>query len=756
MKQCKKALCIALVLSMLAFLPLAVQPMAAAVTTPVLAAGRVHTVVVRDDGTTWTWGYNGAGILGAGMFNGVRPPIHETPVRVIYSNLDSAIAVTAGSHHSVGLRADGTVWAWGANGIGQLGSGNIFHFAAPVRTINITDITAISTGSFHNVALQDNGTVWAWGDNDAGQLGDGTTTARHTAVQVQNINNATVVAAGERHNLAIADDGTVWAWGFNVFGQIGDGASGVANNRTAPVQVQNLSSVTAVAAGNAHSVALRSDGTVWTWGHNSRGQLGNGTSGNWQYHSTAPAQVPGLENIIAIAASGDHTIALRADGTVWGWGWNNNGQLGDGTTIMRTSPVQMQGVDDVAAIATGSAHSVAMRNDGTVWTVGSNSHGQLGDGTTANSLISVQVAGLNLLTNPPVQVPATGVTIAGAASHDLIVGDVLQLSANVTPVNATNQAVVWASSDPNVALVNAAGEVQAVAAGNATITATTMSGNHVASVTITVDIIPVTSISIDGEATRTLILWYQIDLVARIAPTNATYQNITWASSNPSVATVTANGRVRMIAYGTSIITATTVCGQQAFMTVICRDPATVVRSVSITGDPNQRRVEVGNTFQLTAVVLPETATNRNVTWSSEHPEIATVDQNGLVTALQPGRAVILAVSEDGGRVAPATVTVIEPIIPPHFSQGERMTLRYRGRTQLNFNSSAGNVRSWHSDDTSVISVDANGNIRGVSRGTARVIAIDSAGHSATITVTVNYVWWQWIIIIFLFGWVWY
>ncbi|WP_309889956.1 PKD domain-containing protein [Archangium sp.] len=246
---------------------------------------------------------------------------------------------------------------------------------------------AITSGESHSASLKKDGTVWAWGANNLGQLGDGTTTQRLSPVQVSGLTGVTGLDAGEAHSLALRQDGTVWTWGYNTDGQLGDGTT---THRSSPVQVPGLSGVTALAPGRTHSLVLRQDGTVWAWGANSNGQLGDGTT----LQRNSPVKVTGLSGVTAIAAGIFHTLALRQDGTVWAWGTNGNGQLGDGTTTQRNSPVQVAGLSGVTALTGCYTHSVALRQDGTVWAWGHNYYGQLGDGTTTPRSSPVQVTGL--------------------------------------------------------------------------------------------------------------------------------------------------------------------------------------------------------------------------------------------------------------------------------------------------------------------------------------------------------------------------
>jgi alpha-tubulin suppressor-like RCC1 family protein len=341
----------------------------------------------------------------------------STPVQV--SDLTGVTGVAAGLEDSLALKSDGTVWAWGYNNEGQLGNGtsDIDLHPTPVQVSGLTGVTGVAAGGWYGLALKGDGTVWAWGINSVGQLGNGTTTNSNTPVEVEGaggsgyLTDVTAIAAGGRHSLALRRDGTVWAWGWNSFGQLGIGTSDSSPHPT-PVQVSGLTDVIAVAAGYGHSLALRRDGTVWAWGRNNWGQLGNGTTTN----SNTPVEVEGtggsgyLTDVTAIGAGTSHSLALRRGGTVWAWGYNNEGELGDGTTTNSSTPVQVSGLTDVTAIAAGGNHSLALGPDGNVLAWGDNSFGQLGNGTTTNSSTPVQASGLTDVT-----------AIAGGNAHSLAV-----------------------------------------------------------------------------------------------------------------------------------------------------------------------------------------------------------------------------------------------------------------------------------------------------------------------------------------------
>jgi alpha-tubulin suppressor-like RCC1 family protein len=342
------------------------------------------SAVGQSVGSVFAWGDNYYGELG----NGVAP-YSSTPVQV--NSLSGVQAVASGRWHVLALK-DGTVWAWGYNGGGQLGNGTTTESGTPAQVLGpggsgyLTGVVAISAGSSHSLAVKSDGTVWAWGSNYYGELGDGTINDSSTPVQVYGLSGITAVAAGYDHSLALKSDGTVWAWGYGSYGQLGNDA--YVYQQTTPVQASGLSGVTLIAAGDNHSLARESDGSLWTWGDNEYGQLGNAATG---YDSFTPLQVTSLSGVQAIAAGGNHTLAVTSGGAVWAWGYNGYGQLGDGTNTDSSTPVQVSGLSGVVAAAGGYWHSLAVKGDGATFAWGDNSRGQLGDGSAVASNTPVQV-----------------------------------------------------------------------------------------------------------------------------------------------------------------------------------------------------------------------------------------------------------------------------------------------------------------------------------------------------------------------------
>jgi len=344
-------------------------------------AATLHTVYLKNDGTVWAWGSNSNGQLG----NGTTIDRH-VPAQV--SGLSGMTAIAAGSNFTVALKNDGTVWAWGGNSNGQLGNGTTTDIYIPAQVSGLSGMTAIAAGNNFTVALKNDGTIWTWGGNSNGQLGIGTTTDSYTPVLVSGSNSIIAIAAGYNHTVALTNIGVVWAWGGNSNGQL---CNGTTTDTNIPGVVGGSNSVMAIAAGNAFTVALQSvqlDSRVWACGSNNNGQLGVGTTTDIY----TPVQVSGMSSAgaIGIAAGYDHAVAMKTDGTVWAWGGNSSGQLGNGTTTGSLTPVQVGGMSGVTAVAAGQKDTVALKIDSTVWAWGYNFYGQLGNNSTTDSYIPVQ------------------------------------------------------------------------------------------------------------------------------------------------------------------------------------------------------------------------------------------------------------------------------------------------------------------------------------------------------------------------------
>jgi alpha-tubulin suppressor-like RCC1 family protein len=308
------------------------------------------------------------------------------------------------------LRSDGTVWTWGWNGVAQLGNGTTNDAHTPAQISGLSNVVAISGRGYHCLALKSDGTVWAWGLNQSGQLGNGTTSMTLVPVQVAGLTNPAAISAGYTVSLARMSNGTVRVWGTGPKGELGQGNFG--DHSYTPIQVMGLSNVVSVSADFQEPNALKSDGTIWMWGWNNLGQLGDGTTAD----TNLPTQVLNLTNMIFAGPTGDRdNCALGADHKVWTWGRNYNGQLGIGTTdqVAHPFPVQVPAFGNgyVVSVQTPDWHSLALESDGTLWGWGSNDHGQLGNGTTNDAYSPT-------LVQWPLVAASPGITLSGKKLTD--------------------------------------------------------------------------------------------------------------------------------------------------------------------------------------------------------------------------------------------------------------------------------------------------------------------------------------------------
>jgi alpha-tubulin suppressor-like RCC1 family protein len=310
---------------------------------------------LRRNGTLWAWGGYSTGETGTNS-EGTR----ASPTLVVGGFTDWC-QVSAGRVHALGLRCNSTAWAWGSNGQGRLGDNSALQRNSPVSVVGgFTDWRQVSAGNYHSLGVRTNGTAWAWGSNSNGRLGDDTTISRSSPVSVVGgFTDWCQVSAGNYHSLGVRNNGTAWAWGGNNTGQLGDGT---AISRSSPVSVVGgFTDWCQVSAGYAHNLGIRTNGTAWAWGCNNAGQLGDGTAIS---RSSPVSVVGGFTDWCQVSAGRAHALGVRTNGTAWAWGCNNAGRLGDNTAIDRSSPVSVVGgFSNWSVVGTGpvSAFSLAVR-----------------------------------------------------------------------------------------------------------------------------------------------------------------------------------------------------------------------------------------------------------------------------------------------------------------------------------------------------------------------------------------------------------
>jgi alpha-tubulin suppressor-like RCC1 family protein len=341
--------------------------------------GGFYSTALKANGTLWAWGSNASGNFGNGTTTNSNVPIQ-------IGTDDNWVKLDAGRAFTVGLKANGTLWAWGINDEGQLGIGSTISQNTPTRIGTDSTWVSFSVSEKNVGAIKSNGTLWVWGQNTYSQLGDGTTVRKTIPTQLGTATNWVSISFSSRYAIAHQANGSLWAWGSNSNGNLGDGTT---INRTTPVQIRTAPNEwVRIAVAGYVSFGLKADGTIWGWGLNQYGSLGNGTTTS----SSTPLQIGTDNNWISISAVGYHVLALKANGTLWAWGFNNNGQVGigsSGTNVL--TPTQIGNDSSWASVFTGGENSMALKTNGTLWAWGRNSDGQLGNNSTTNSSTPIQI-----------------------------------------------------------------------------------------------------------------------------------------------------------------------------------------------------------------------------------------------------------------------------------------------------------------------------------------------------------------------------
>ena len=611
------------------------------------------TININGSGNVYDWGSNVYGQLGNSSNTDITSG--ATPL----SGMTGVVEVSAGAFFTLVLKSDGTVWSFGDNSNGQLGNDTTNSSNVPVQVLGplgqgyLSNVIAISAGAHLGVALKSDGTVWDWGINSVnslGSLGDGTYNDSYVPVQVRDPANdgyltgiVAIASGGASFNMALKSDGTVYAWGYGGNGELGN--NGKANSNL-PVQVLGplgtgyLSNILAIAAGNDQCLALKSNGTVWAWGDDGEGQDGDnspGTSAN-----LVPVQVSGLTGITAVAGGDDNSMALKSDGTVWTWGDNSFGELGNGSITPGISyvPVQATSLSGVfISIASFWRHNMALKSNGTVWAWGDNSGGGLGVPTTsvAHSNQALQVPGI------------AGGAIAISAGYNVGAAIVIPLSSDSALLSLT------ISSGTLTPAFDSTKITYTDSVANSITTMTVVPTVHQANATITVNGSPVASgatsgsLSLNNVAPGTNII--TVEVTAQDATITTYTITVTRAAAGQSTA---------------AEITAYSLPGQTGASTIVSGASGTIAVTVpygtsvsalvaAFTASANITSIKVGGTAQLSG------ATSNNFTTPVTYVVTAqdeTTTKNWVVTVtVAPSNAAEITAYDITGQVGSSTIT---------------------------------------------------------------------------------------------------
>lgn len=297
--------------------------------------------------------------------------------------------VSAGGNVSAVIDANGSLWMWGENRYAQLGNGTTENSAYPIKIMD--NVVSISCSEDYSAAIKADGSLWMWGNNSLGQLGNGgdvnfnMNNLKLQTVPIKIMDDIISVSCGNTFTAVIKTDGSLWMWGTNQYGQLGNGTTEIS---TIPIKI--MDNVTSVSCGSwGHTAAIKTDGSLWVWGYNEFGRLGNGGEGNIEVSKkpcqTIPIKI--MDNVSFVSCGLGHTAAIKTDSSLWIWGWNSYGQLGNETKNNSKVPIKI--MDDVTFVNCGETHTVAVKNDNSLWTWGYNKDGQLGNNLVGNTTTGI-------------------------------------------------------------------------------------------------------------------------------------------------------------------------------------------------------------------------------------------------------------------------------------------------------------------------------------------------------------------------------
>jgi alpha-tubulin suppressor-like RCC1 family protein len=350
------------------------------------AGGNNFTMAIDKNGRAWGWGINGNGQLGNNSTTSQRTPVS------VAGAVKTFCQISAGVSHTTAIDKNGRAWGWGGNGNGQLGDNTTSQRNTPVSVVGVVKtFCQISAGNNHTMVIDKNGRAWGWGNNPNGQLGDNSITSQLTPVSVLGaVKTFCHISAGNSHTMAIDKNGRAWGWGLGFNGRLGTNSG--TSQRTPASVAGAVKTFCQISTGGSYTMAIDKNGRAWGWGLNNNGELGDNSTGTQRL---TPVSVAGaVKTFCQISAGVSHTTAIDKNGRAWGWGLNNNGQLGNGVILSHITPVSVLGaVKTFCQINAGNNHTTAIDKNGRVWTWGNNQFGQLGDNSTNQRLTPVSVLG---------------------------------------------------------------------------------------------------------------------------------------------------------------------------------------------------------------------------------------------------------------------------------------------------------------------------------------------------------------------------
>lgn len=341
-----------------------------------ISAGMHHSMALKEDGSVWTWGYNSYGQLGDGT------KINKsTPQQITVQEGKKATYIENGENFSLAILEDGTLWGWGDGGKSQLGQFMATGSTTPIQIVigdGSKKVASVSAGDAHVLAILEDGSLWTWGNNSDGQLGLGQTSDPvHTPTQItiENDKKVVYISAGSNYSTAILEDGSLWTWGNNLYGMLGDGTR-IKKPTPQKITIEEGKKVTKTSTANYCMGAILEDGTFWMWGYNQNGQLGDGTT---ESPKTTPQKITIGEGkkAVGISCSQFQTAAILEDGSLWAWGV---GCLGAGVEETSSSPkeISVEAEKKVEAVSLGTDHTMVVSESGTLWAWGDNSWNAVG------------------------------------------------------------------------------------------------------------------------------------------------------------------------------------------------------------------------------------------------------------------------------------------------------------------------------------------------------------------------------------------